>query len=138
MINILIITHGKLGEELVRGAEMIIGHHVEVSTFHIPPDESQESLRDKVGTVINGIDKGDGIIVLTDMLGGTPCNIVLPYTKKYNMEIVSGVNLYMLIAALINRDKMPLKDLAKKVVDVGRKNIMDVKEIFLGKINTKA
>lgn len=115
---------------------MIIGRHVDVSAFQIPPDESQESLKDKVGRVIKEIDKGDGILVLTDLLGGTPCNIVLPYTKMHNLEIISGVNLYMLITALINKDKLPLKDLAKKVIDAGQKNIVDVKKIFLGKLDS--
>jgi len=140
MINVLVITHGKLGEEMVKGAEMIIGQHAEVRTFQIPPDESQESLKVKVGIVIRelageGTTQKNGIIIMTDLLGGTPCNIALPYTKLYDIEIISGINLYMLITAIIYKDKLPLKELAQKVLEVGQKNIADIKKLFFGKMS---
>lgn len=76
-------------------------------------------------------------MIITDMMGGTPCNSCLPFLKRDDVEIISGVNLYMIISACLNRKNMKINDLSKKIVADGRKNILDVKEIFLEKLKLK-
>ena len=134
MIHILIITHGELGKELLHTAEAIIGRQDSVETLHLTQEESLASLGQRTGDALNRSLDTDGILILTDMLGGTPCNASLPFSTTHRVEIVSGVNLYMLISALVNRKAFLLEDLAHKVISDGQKNIANVKEIFLNKL----
>ena len=129
MISIVIVTHGKLGEEMVSSAESIAGKAENVKNIHLPSEESPEILKQRLEAVISEMDKGDGVLVLTDMLGGTPCNICLPYTRTHKIEVVSGVNLYMLLTAMLHREKMCLDELTNKVVEAGQKNIANLKKI---------
>ncbi|OGS20868.1 MAG: hypothetical protein A2252_00530 [Elusimicrobia bacterium RIFOXYA2_FULL_39_19] len=134
MIGILIIAHGNLGEELLRTADLIVGAQDQVRAFQLPANESQEHLRDKLGALLEEIKTPEGILVFTDMLGGTPCNICLPFVNKYNIEIISGVNLYMVITALMYREKLSLNEVSKKALETGQKNIADVKKMFLSRL----
>ena len=74
------------------------------------------------------------LLILTDMFGGTPCNSSVPFCTVHHVEIVTGTNLYMVISSFINRKIMPLEELAKKVIDDGKKNIANAKELFLKKL----
>ncbi len=135
MISILIVTHGELAKELLRTAEIIIGKQEGVKTIHLTQDESLAALCRRAGDELNrNHPDGDGTLVLTDMLGGTPCNASLPFSTSHRVEIVSGVNLYMLISALMNRGSLTLEGLAQKAIADGKKNIANAKEIFLKRL----
>jgi len=132
MIGILVITHGKFGEEMLKSAESILGPQENTRFIHLPTGETIDILVNKLETTIKEIDQGEGVLILTDMLGGTPCNICLKVSKtNINIEIVSGLNLYMLLTAFVQRSKIGLKELVTKVIESGRKNITNIKEIFL-------
>ncbi|MBU2567577.1 MAG: PTS sugar transporter subunit IIA [Elusimicrobia bacterium] len=129
MIGIIVVTHGKFGEEMISSAESIAGRAENIRNIHLPSEESPEVLKKRFEAVISEMDKGDGVLVLTDMLGGTPCNICLPYTRTHRIEVVSGINLYMLLTAMIHREKMCLDELTNKVVEAGQKNIVNLRRI---------
>jgi mannose PTS system EIIA component len=134
MIRILIITHGELGREMLRTAEMIIGKQEDVDTLTLTAQDSLATMNVRVGEILKNIKNSEGTLILTDMLGGTPCNACLPFSTDYNIEIVSGTNLYMLLSAFINRANLDLKGLAVKVISDGQRNIANAKDIFLKKL----
>ena len=134
MIRILIITHGELGKEMLKTAEMIVGKQEEVDTLTLTTQDSLATMHNRVGEILKGINNSEGTLILTDMLGGTPCNACLPFSTDYNIEIVSGLNLYMLLSSFINRSNLDLKGLTVKVLSDGQRNIDNAKEIFLKKL----
>jgi PTS system mannose-specific IIA component len=133
MIGILIVTHGKFGEEMLESAQAIVGRQGDIKTLELPSEEALEALKYKLKGMLAELDQGQGVLILTDMLGGTPCNICLPYVRTMKASIVSGVNLYMILAAIVHRSKMTLNELTMKVVESGQRNISDVGQKFLGK-----
>lgn len=133
MIKILVITHGRFGEEIVRTAESIVGRQEGVTVLVLNHDESLATMCKKTEQHL-APPEPDGILILTDMLGGTPCNACLPYCTADTVEIVSGLNLYMLLSAFMNRGHLKVQDLAKKVLGDGRKSVANAKEIFLQKL----
>ncbi|OGS33634.1 MAG: hypothetical protein A2293_06625 [Elusimicrobia bacterium RIFOXYB2_FULL_49_7] len=137
MINILIITHGQLGAELVRTAETIVGRQEGVAVLPLHQEDSLATISANTENILRSLDGCDGVLVLTDMLGGTPCNASLPFSVTHNIEIVSGINLYMLLSAFMNRQRMTLAELAKKAMTDAVKNIANVKAIFLQKMKPK-
>ncbi len=139
MIPLIVISHGGIARELLATAEVILGEHKEdgpidfieiLSTSGI--DEIQKQLSDKVKnySLLNGY---KGTLVLTDMVGGSSCNVCLPLVKEHNVAIVSGANLYMVLSALKNRssDSITLDELKKRVIADGTKSIADVCAIFV-------
>ncbi|MFH1369281.1 MAG: hypothetical protein ABII64_09165 [Elusimicrobiota bacterium] len=133
MIKIVLITHGNLGKELLLTAENILGKQDETLILALGA-ESLNSLCGQTEEILKQVNNEEGALILTDMLGGTPCNACLPFCDKYNIEIISGINLYMLLSAFMNRSKMPVNELAQKVINDGKKNIANAKEIFLQRL----
>ena len=123
MIGLLIVTHGSLGQEILKTAEFIIGVLEGCLTVSIDSARSPEFLRESVGTAIRALDKGAGVLVLTDMFGGTPSNISLSFLEEGRVEILSGVNLPMLLKAVQLREKSALSEAAQSVGEYGRKSI---------------
>jgi PTS system mannose-specific IIA component len=134
MIRVVIITHGNLGVEMLRTAETIVGNQPDAVVVTLNPNESLNGLYQRVGEIVRGITCPEGVLVLTDMVGGTPCNVCLPLCREYRMEVISGVNLYMLLSALVNAKRFAIEDLAKKVIADGKKNITNAGETFAAKL----
>jgi PTS system mannose-specific IIA component len=134
MIKILVITHGLLGAELIKTAESIVGKQDDIQSINLGQAESLSMISTTVNDTLALLENSDGTLIMTDMLGGTPCNASLPFSPTHTIEIITGVNLYMLISALLSRKNMALKDLAKKAIEDGIKSIADAKEIFLNKL----
>jgi PTS system mannose-specific IIA component len=134
MIKIIIITHGQLGHELLKTAEAIVGKQEDTIVVPLAPQEGLTSLCQRTGEILESVDSRAGALILTDMLGGTPCNACLPYCNTNNIEIVSGVNLYMMLSSFINRTNLDLKKLADKVIEDGRKSITNAKDMLLNKL----
>ena len=133
MINFIIVTHGEFGAYLVEAAEGIVGrqdHGVRVvatsSRLSVP------EIRVKISRALRELSDPAGIVVFTDMPGGTPNNLSFPLIKDAaRVEMVSGVNLCMLVAAFSYRDRLPLDGLVEKIVADGQKSIRDVRRMFL-------
>lgn len=125
MIGILLITHGRMGEELFKCAEGIVGKQTGVQVLSLESNEGPAALEAKLLAALEGFKSLAGVLVVTDMLGGTPCNVGLKQFRdpRYHYDLVTGVNLPMLISALTNRHYMPLDQLAQKLVDDAGRNI---------------
>lgn len=123
MIGILVVTHIDLGRELLRAAEFIVGRIEGAATVSIADTSSSDELRKVIEKKISEIDTGEGVLVLTDMFGGTPSNLSLSFLAKDRLEVLSGVNLPMVIFIHQNRSGMKLADLAEKAQGAGKAGI---------------
>lgn len=136
MINILIISHCNLAKELVNTAEVVAGK--QENLFCIDKDirgENLQSLQEKISAILDKINVPEGTLVLTDMLGGTPCNASVLLTKKYNLEILTGVNLPMILSAVFaSKTAQTAKDLADKVLVSAQKSIVNAKQLMQEKL----
>ena len=114
MIGILIVTHSQLGNALLEAAEFILGEKPEaVTPVSINLNESADKLRQKIVDGIKTVKKDQGVLILTDMFGGTPSNLSYSFLEEGRVEVLSGVNLPVLIKAVDARSKMELAELAK-------------------------
>ena len=133
MINILIISHCDLTKELIKTTEVIVGKQENI--FYIEQnikDENLASLQQKIGEILKKINNESGTLILTDMLGGTPCNASILLSKNFNIEILTGVNLPMILSAVFaSRTAQTAKDLADKVLADGKKSIVNAKQMLL-------
>ncbi|HWC65229.1 MAG TPA: PTS fructose transporter subunit IIA, partial [Thermoanaerobaculia bacterium] len=107
MIGILVVTHGGLADELVRAAGEIAGENEAIAAVGLGWSEPGEAARDRIGEAIAGVDRGAGVLILTDMFGGTPSNLAIPFLKDGRVEIVTGANLPMLLRSLATRREEP-------------------------------
>lgn len=125
MIGILIVTHGRMGEELLKCAEGIVGRQPSVQVLGLEPNEGPGALESKLLKSLEGFKDLAGVLVMADMMGGTPCNVGLKQFRdpRYHYDLVTGVNLPMLISAMTNRHYMPLDQLAQKLVEDAGRNI---------------
>ena len=124
MIGILVVTHAQLGEALIGAAEFIVGDRPDgLEPVCIDLAQDVDKLRDKVAAAIKKVDKHDGVIILTDMFGGTPSNISYSFLEEGHIEVLSGVNLPVLIEAVVSREKLGLEELATKLEATGKKSI---------------
>ena len=123
MIGILIVTHGSLAEELTRAAARISSDSELLGAVGLGWEEAAESARERIAGQLSALDAGQGVLILTDMFGGTPSNLAIPFLREGHVEIVTGVNLAMLIRALAGRREESLASLARSVRDRGRKAI---------------
>ena len=114
MIGILIVAHCSLGKELLNALEFIMGKLDLADVIQINEGTNTDSIADLIEKKLRNLNKGQGVIILTDMFGGTPSNISLPFLKDGEVEVLTGINLPMLISIAENRDKLSLKELAKR------------------------
>jgi PTS system mannose-specific IIA component len=120
MIGLLIVTHCDLGKELLNAAEFIVGKIDAVDTIAITETSGTDLLRKKIEAKVGALDKGDGVLILTDMFGGTPSNLSLSFLKEGKMEVLTGVNLPMIIAIVQNRPNFKVTVLAEKAQEAGK------------------
>jgi PTS system mannose-specific IIA component len=133
MIGILVVTHCELGSALIEAAEFITGSRPEdMAPVSIDLNESAEKLRKKISDGIKDVDQNDGVLILTDMFGGTPSNLSYTFLEEGRVEVVSGVNLPMLVKALNTRGKQDLAHLAATVEAFGKKSISMASGILKG------
>ena len=123
MIGIVLATHGRLAEELVAAMEHVVGPQDSVAAICIGPDDDMEERRAQILESISKVDSGTGVILLTDMFGGTPSNLAISVIEKANVEVIAGVNLPMLIKLASVRGSDDLKDAADQAQEAGRKYI---------------
>jgi PTS system mannose-specific IIA component len=130
MVGIVLVTHPNLGEEFIRSAELICGKLPSLSTVSIETQKGVEELRKEVAEAIRSVDSGKGVLILTDMFGGTPSNMSLAFLSEGRVEVVTGLNLPMLIKISNCREGRTLQDLAKMVKEAGQRNINLASEIL--------
>lgn len=134
MIALLIVTHGNLGVEMLKAAVMIKGEITNCTALSVDQTMGLPEITKELVTDIKKYDRGQGVMIFTDLFGGTPSNISLSYLKEGRVEVITGVNLPMLLKFIEIRDKEPLKIAAPLVADYGRKNIYLASEILSRKI----
>jgi PTS system mannose-specific IIA component len=130
MIGVLITTHGNLGDELIKAAELIKGPINGLSYVSVDQTKGVEDLKKEIGNAIKKLDKGKGVLILADLFGGTPSNISLSFMKDGKVEVVTGVNLPMLLKLPELKEEMSLKEFACFIKDYGKKNISLASEIL--------
>jgi mannose/fructose-specific phosphotransferase system component IIA len=135
MIAVVVITHGLFGEELVRTAEGIVGRQEAVAALTITSEVGLDHVSKGIDDILIRLKNDEGYLFLVDMMGGTPCNTALLKTKNLNAEVVTGVNLYMLLSSFTQRNKLNLHDLAVKVAEDGRKAIVLPKDMLLKRLS---
>ena len=123
MIGGIIVSHGKLAEELLNALDIILGEVVNIDAISIGWYDDVEESKKKIRQSLNAVNKKNGVLIFTDMFGGTPSNLSFSFIKDNQIEIITGVNLPMLIKFASLQRSNNLKDVAKKVVEQGRKNI---------------
>ena len=134
MIGIVIVTHGRLAEALIEAAEIIIGSRLEATeSVSIDLSISAEKLRAKIAKGIKAVDGQEGVLILTDMFGGTPSNLSYSFLEEGHIEVISGVNLPILIQAVSLRDRdLELGQLAADLEAFGKKSISLASGILKG------
>lgn len=130
MLGVVIATHGRLADELLACAEAIVGKMPRVQSVSVSSEQPVEAARDALAAAIREVDEGDGVLVLTDMLGGTPANLALGFLEQH-VDVVTGVNLPMLLKLSTCRaDGSPLTDIARLITAYGQKNITLASELL--------
>ncbi len=133
MIGIVIVTHCQLGEALIEAAEFIIGERPgSLESVSIDLSENAEKLRNKISQGIKKVEGQEGVLILTDMFGGTPSNLSYSFLEEGRIEVLSGVNLPILNQAASMREKMKLDQLASNLESFGKKSISLASGILKG------
>jgi PTS system mannose-specific IIA component len=125
MVGLIVATHGRLAEEMVAAAEQIVGKLPAVGAVSLSPGEAPAAIREKMRQAVSGVDSGDGVIVMADLFGGTPCKESLMLCQSSSkLEVLAGVNLPMLIkASSLRQEAMSLSDLAHALAQHAQRNI---------------
>ena len=131
MVGLVVICHGDMGTELVKAAEMIVGNVEAVESVSVRPDSGPETLKDEIQRALKKVDRKKGVMMITDMFGGTPSNIALAFLGE-NVEVVTGANLSMLIKFANHQDDKPLTELAALVQEAGQKSIVIASQMLKG------
>ena len=132
MIGLVLVTHGKLAQEFVSAMEHVVGPQSGVEAISIGPDDDMEQRRKDIVDAVASVDTGDGVIVVTDMFGGTPSNLSISILEKGKVEVIAGVNLPMLIKLAGERDGVALEDAVESAREAGRKYINVASQVLAG------
>ncbi|NQU13843.1 MAG: PTS sugar transporter [Desulfobacteraceae bacterium] len=123
MIGLLIISHCDLGREFLNAAELIVGRLEGADAIAITQTSESKELLKAIDEKIKNLDHGQGVLVLTDMFGGTPSNLSLSFLKEQTVEVLTGVNLPMVIAVAQDRERLTLSELGEKAEQAGKRSI---------------
>ena len=130
MIGLVLVTHGRLAEEFVTAMVHVVGPQEQVATVAIGPEDDMESRRDDISAAIGDVDSGQGVIVLTDLFGGTPSNLAISLMQRGQVEVIAGMNLPMLIRLGSARKAMKVTDAVAAAREAGRKYISVASEVL--------
>ena len=131
MINILLVSHGNLSEQLIKSSEMIAGPAEDVYALTLQPGDKPEDFAQRVDDTMAKIGDAE-VLILIDILCGTPYNITARQVLKDNVECVTGANLPMLIEAILSRDGMTVSELAESITTVGADSVKNLKPFLKG------
>jgi PTS system mannose-specific IIA component len=130
MIGLVLVTHGRLAAEFVTAMEHVVGSQQAVEAIGIGPDDDMEARRDDIANAVARVDDGDGVILLTDLFGGTPSNLAISLMSAGRIEVIAGINLPMLIRLAGARHTMKVKAAVAAAREAGRKYISVASEIL--------
>jgi mannose PTS system EIIA component len=123
MIGIVVVSHGRLADEFVAAAEHVLGPQEQMRAIAIGPSDDMEERRADIIDAVRTVDRGDGVVILTDMFGGTPSNLAISVINQVKTEVIAGVNLPMLIKLAEVRGRVSLPEAALAAQDAGRRYI---------------
>ncbi|MAH83043.1 MAG: PTS fructose transporter subunit IIA [Rhodospirillaceae bacterium TMED8] len=123
MIGMVLVTHGRLADELINALQHVVGQQKAIKAVCIGPDDDMEERRAEILESTRQLDSGDGVVLLTDMFGGTPSNLAISVMDNVRVEVIAGVNLPMLIKLASVRDSLPLVEAVASAQEAGRKYI---------------
>ncbi|MDP6346106.1 MAG: PTS sugar transporter subunit IIA [Alphaproteobacteria bacterium] len=123
MIGMVLVTHGRLADEFIAATEHVVGPQEAIRAISIGPDDDMEQRRKEIIEAVEEVDAGAGVILLTDMFGGTPSNLAISLLDRNNVEVIAGMNLPMLIKLVKVRDSQSLADAVAQAQESGRKYI---------------
>ena len=132
MIGMVLVTHGRLADELVAALEHVVGPQPNVSTVCIGPEDDMEQRRRDILRAVAEVDRGDGVILLTDMFGGTPSNLAISVMEQTKAEVIAGLNLPMLIKLASVRGRENLQTCVAHAQEAGRKYISVASYVLSG------
>ena len=131
MVGALVVAHGQLGRELLAAARMIVGDLPHVAAVSIGWSDNVDSARAEIEKDLRTVDQGKGVLILTDMFGGTPSNVCMTLMQKDRVEIITGVNLPMIIKLASQEESETAATLARRVVDQGKGSITMASEVLM-------
>jgi PTS system mannose-specific IIA component len=123
VIGLVLVTHGRLADEFVAAMQHVVGPQKQIRAVCIEADDDIEQRRDEIVRAVREVDSGDGVVILTDMFGGTPSNLAISTMDRPKVEVIAGVNLPMLIKLASVRDGEPLAEAVRAAQEAGRKYI---------------
>ena len=130
LVGALLVTHGKLGDVLLEVTRKIVGDFNHLTAVTIGWNDDVEASKSKIEKAVSSIDSGHGIIILTDMFGGTPSNVSMPFLNPGKVEVITGVNLPMVVKIASQSGEETLSALAGKVRDQGKRQITVAGELL--------
>jgi PTS system mannose-specific IIA component len=130
MIGLVLVTHGGLASEFITAMEHVVGPQERIEAICIGPEDDMEGRREDIAAAIAKVDGGDGVIILTDLFGGTPSNLAISLMKSERIEVIAGVNLPMLIRLEGARKAMDVRSAVAAAREAGRKYISVASEIL--------
>ena len=134
MIGAVIVTHGRLAHEFRAALEHVVGPQEQLETISIGPDDDLDERRADMLSALACVDNGNGVVVLTDMFGGTPSNLAISIIDKAKVEVIAGVNLPMLIKLASVRSTKKLEDAVAAAQEAGRKYINVASHLLSGEV----
>ena len=129
-VGVVIVTHYRLGEEFLQALRLIVPDAPPFEAVSIDPKQGADEMRRAIAGALGRVERGQGVLVLTDMFGGTPSNIALSFLAEHRVEVVTGVNLPMLIKLATLGEDRPLEELAAFIKSYGQRNISVASEIL--------
>ena len=133
MIGMVLVSHGQLATEFRLAMEHVVGRQAQVATVCIGPEDDMDVRRGEIVTAIKTVDSGDGVVVLTDMFGGTPSNLAISAMDGAHVEVIAGINLPMLVKLAKVRESIPLAEAVTQAQDAGKKYINVASHILAGR-----
>ncbi len=132
MIGMVLVTHGRLAVELVAAMEHVVGPQANVAVVCIGPEDDMEQRRQEIVSCVEQVDAGEGVVVLTDMFGGTPSNLAISIMDQGKTEVIAGVNLPMLVKLATVRSSETLEEAVANAQESGRKYINVASRLLAG------
>jgi PTS system mannose-specific IIA component len=133
MIGLVLVTHGRLAVEFRSALEHVVGPQEQIETVTIGPDDDVEQRRRDIIEAVKRADAGDGVVILTDMFGGTPSNLAISVMNRPKVEVLAGINLPMLVKLAKVRDEKALTEAVGMAQEAGRKYITVASRVLAGK-----
>jgi mannose PTS system EIIA component len=134
MIGMVLVTHGRLADEFIAALEHVVGPQRNVAAVCIGPEDDMEQRRGEIIDQVSRVDDGSGVVVLTDMFGGTPSNLAISIMDRAKIEVIAGMNLPMLIKLASVRNTEKLGDAVASAREAGRKYINVASQLLAGEV----